>query len=178
VFHCPYCDGWDVRDEPLAAYAYGEQAAEFALALTGWSTDVVLFTDGRRGPSERDRDRLAASGIAIRREHIVRLASRRGVLDRVVLANGETVHRRALFFHIGVRQRSRLAERLGCRFSREGWVETDKLQRTHETGLYVIGDASRDVQLAIVAAAEGAKAGYDIHRALRLADAARGRATV
>jgi thioredoxin reductase len=169
VFHCPYCDGWEVRDRPLAAYAFGPTAAEFALGLTSWSADVVLFTDGHRAPDGRDRRRLTAAGIPVRRQRIARLESRRGALSRVVLATGEAIPRRALFFHAGVRQRSRLAERLGCRFSAEGWVETETMQRTHEPGLYVIGDASRNVQFAIVAAAEGAVAGYDVHRALRKA---------
>jgi thioredoxin reductase len=56
--------------------------------------------------------------------------------------------------------------RLGCEMNRGGGVKTDNLGQTHRPGLYVVGDASRDVQFAIVAAAEGAKAAVAINKAL------------
>src|SRR6266700_2734250 len=46
VFHCPYCDGWEVRDQPLAIYGRGERGKLLALRLTQWSADLVLCTDG------------------------------------------------------------------------------------------------------------------------------------
>ena len=47
VFHCPFCHGWEVRDQPLAVLARGEKAVDAALLLRGWSDDLVLLTDGR-----------------------------------------------------------------------------------------------------------------------------------
>ena len=52
VFHCPYCDGWEVRDQPLAIYGRGDRGLGLSLELTAWSRDLVLCTDG---PSEIDR---------------------------------------------------------------------------------------------------------------------------
>jgi thioredoxin reductase len=83
-----------------------------------------------------------------------------------VLTDGEPVARRALFFKTRYAQRSELAAKLGCVFDRKGVVKTNRLQGTGVEGLYVIGDAARDVQLAIVAAAEGAKAGFAVNEAL------------
>ena len=62
---------------------------------------------------------------------------------------------------------SEFAKRLGCEFTRKGTVKTDALGETCVPGVYVVGDASRDVQFAIVAAAEGAKAAVAINRALQ-----------
>ncbi|MGH7490373.1 MAG: NAD(P)/FAD-dependent oxidoreductase, partial [bacterium] len=48
VFHCPYCDGWERRDRPLAAFGHGKTCAGLALALKTWSADVVMCTHGGR----------------------------------------------------------------------------------------------------------------------------------
>lgn len=74
--------------------------------------------------------------------------------------------RNGLFFSTGQGQRCDLAGRLGCQFTSKGTVRTSRLEGTSLPGLHVAGDAFRDVQLAIVAAAEGAKAGFAINRAL------------
>ena len=55
-----------------------------------------------------------------------------------------------------------------CEFTKHGSVKTNKLQETNIPGVYVVGDASRDMQLVIVAASEGTKAGVAIHTALML----------
>src|SRR5262245_9389705 len=46
VFHCPFCDGWEVRDRPLAVHGNGPAAARSAMVLSSWSNDVGLCTDG------------------------------------------------------------------------------------------------------------------------------------
>lgn len=84
----------------------------------------------------------------------------------MVFRDGATLPRRAIFLSTGQRQRCTLAADLGCAFTRKGTVQTGKLEGTNVPGLYVVGDASRDVQLAVVAAAEGAKAAIAINRSL------------
>jgi thioredoxin reductase len=73
VFHCPYCDGWEVRNRRLALYARGRQGVGMALALRDWSPHVVLVTDGPARLSADDRQRLARSAVRVRTERLVRL---------------------------------------------------------------------------------------------------------
>jgi thioredoxin reductase len=162
VFHCPYCDGWEVRDRPLAIYGRGARGLGLSLELTGWSRDLVLCTDG---PSEIDAGglaRLARHGIPVREERVVRLDGH-DVLERVVFASGDPLPRRALFFTTGQTQQSPLALSLGCEFNEKGTVRTGKYESTHLPGLFVAGDASRAVQWVVVAAAEGAEAAFAIN---------------
>lgn len=165
VFHCPYCDGWEVRDHPLAIYGRGARGLGLSLELTGWSRDLVLCTDG---PPEIDPEglaRLARNGVRVREDRIVRLDGD-DALEQVVFEAGDPLPRRALFFTTGQTQRSRLALGLGCEFNEKGTVRTGKYESTHLSGLYVAGDASRAVQWVIVAAAEGAEAAFAINSAL------------
>ena len=165
VHHCPYCDAWEWRDRPLAAYGGGEQGPGLALTLTAWSPDVLLCTGG--SPIlPNAAARLSAAGIGLRNESVLRLEGRQGMLERIVFADGDPVLRSALFLSVGHRQRSPLAERLGCRFTERGAVDTGKCEATNVPGLYVAGDASKEAQFVVVAAAEGAEAGMAIHQAL------------
>jgi len=169
LFHCPYCDGWESRDLPLAVYGCDHASVGLALGLKTWSADVVLCTDGRR-LARHEAERLSANGIALRRERVARFEGTDGRLERIVFARGEPLDRKAAFFHSGAHQRSPLAERLGCEFDRRGAARTNKFEGTRVPGLYVAGDASDDVQLVVVAAAEGAKAGFAINTALQKED--------
>ena len=166
VFHCPYCDGWEVRNSPLAIYGGGKHGEKLALELTIWSHDLVLCTDG---PTELDNKalaRLTSNGIAVREERIARVEGTNGILERIVFENGKQLPRRAIFFPLDEHQRSDLAAKLGSTLTHKGVVRTDDYERTNVPGLYVAGDASRRVQLVIVAAAEGAEAAFAINTAL------------
>jgi thioredoxin reductase len=163
VFHCPYCDGWEIRDQPIAIYGKGDRGVGLSLELTAWSRDLVLCTDGPGEISVTDRERLERNHIAIREERVTGLEGRDGILHRILFAAGEPLPRRAMFFTGGQFQRSELAIRLGCEFNEKGTVRTGKYETTHLPGLYVAGDASRAVQWVIVAAAEGAEAAFAIN---------------
>jgi thioredoxin reductase len=163
VFHCPYCDGWEVRDQPLAVYGKGEKGYGLSLELTAWSSDILLCTDGPSELEPRQIERLGRNGITVREEPVVRLEGNDGLLERIVFDGIAPAERRALFFTTGQYQQSPLAIQLGCEFNDQGTVRTGKYESTHLRGLYVAGDASRAVQWVVVAAAEGAEAAFAIN---------------
>jgi thioredoxin reductase len=163
VFHCPYCDGWEIRDQPIAIYGHGERGYGLSLDLTPWSRDLVLCTDGPCNLEEAKVERLRRNGIAIREERIARLEGDDGILRRIVFQNGDALDRRAMFFTTGPSQQSELATGLGCSINEKGTVMTGKYETTHLGGLFVAGDASRAVQWVVVAAAEGAEAAFAIN---------------
>lgn len=185
VHHCPYCDGWEHRDEHLIAYGRGKPGLGLALSLLTWSNRITVCTDGAR-LSPTDRRTLERHSISFRTERIARLEGsgsaipvssaathgRRGGrrLARLLFANGDALDCGALFFNTGQYQRSGLPARLGCDFRPDGSVRTDTRQRTCVPGLYLAGDADKDVQFAIVAAAEGATAAVTINHELQEED--------
>ncbi len=166
VYPCPYCDAWEVRGQRLAVYGRGEHALGLCRALTGWTSDIYLFSDGATELSEHDERSLSERGICVRQERVSAIRGSAGRLSSVVLEGDVTIERDALFTSAPQCQPSALALKLGCNLNRTGQVETGTWESTETPGLYVAGDASRDVQLAIVAAAAGARAAFDINRAL------------
>jgi thioredoxin reductase len=167
VFHCPYCDGWEVRGRRLALYARGRSGVGMAVALRDWSPHVLLLTDGPGRLTGEDRSRLGREGVKLRQERIARLDHDDGQVRAAVFTSGAPEPCDAVFFKTGQSQQSDLARQLGCRFTEKGAVKTGRLEETAVPGLYVAGDASHDVQLAIVAAAEGVKAAFAINSAFQ-----------
>jgi len=167
VFHCPYCDAWEFRDRPLAAYAPGRDGVELALSLLDWSPQVTLLLDGGRRPVRAVAAALETAGVRVRAARIQSLRGADGLLEAVALEDGTVEPCQALFFHLGYAQRSDLPQRLGVARTRKGTVRTGRFEETSVPGVWVVGDASRDVQWIAIAAAEGARAAFAIHRALR-----------
>ncbi len=170
VHHCPYCDGWEMRDQPLAVYGRGKHGLLFSQTIRRWSHDLILFTDGPSRLRKKEREKLSGLGIELCETRIACLEGTDGMLERIVLVNGEIIPRQGLFFTLGWQQRSDLAAKLGCKLTRKAGVQCNKLGVTCVPGLYAAGDASRDVQLVIVAAAEGAQAAFAINTALQEED--------
>jgi thioredoxin reductase len=166
VFHCPYCDGWEWRDRRMAALGRDKDATGLALGLRTWSADVMLCTNGAPLPP-RARARLAANDIDVHTDPITRMDHDNGLLKAIVFADGMAVPRDALFFTTGQHPQSDIAISLGCALTHRGTVKTGTLCDTNVPRVFVAGDASRDAQFVVVAAAEGVKAAVAINKALQ-----------
>jgi thioredoxin reductase len=138
--------------------------------LKSWSADVVLCTDGPAGLHAEEAGRLDRLGIPVYQQKIAKVEGA-AELEQIVFRDGRSLPRQAIFLNTGQSQRCDLAASLGCAFTKNGAVRTGKLEGTNIPGLFVAGDASRDLQLAVVAAAEGAKAAIAIHTSLQEEDA-------
>jgi thioredoxin reductase len=165
VHHCPYCDGWEHRDQPLAVAGSKVQAAELAMELLLWSKDVVLCTDGPIEFSAEKAREIEGLGICIKIGRIAGLEGEGDVLAGIRFQSGEFLERKALFFSPGQRQHSLLAEKLGCKLC-ENSILSEENTETCVPGLYAAGNASRGLQLVIIAAAEGTRAAFEINERL------------
>jgi thioredoxin reductase len=170
VHHCPYCDGWESRDEPVAVYGRRRRAFEMSRAMTAWSDDIVLCSDGAAGLTTEQKRQLARNGVRIIEERILRLAGSDGQLDAIVFAGGRRLARRRLFFDLPSHAQSELPRQLGCRMRRDGSVHCSGYEATDVPGVFTAGNVAGDVQLVVFAAAEGAKAAFGINLSLTRED--------
>ncbi len=167
AFTCPYCHGWEVRDQPLAVLSSGPHALEFMRLLRQWSTDLVLCTNGPSGLDEPQRRQLSELGVALRETPIARLEGRGGQLERVVLDDGEALPRHALFVATQIRARSELARQLGCDTTDQGPIAgrivVNRMGLTSAPGVYAAGDSASLMHQVVLAAASGMQAGAAIN---------------
>jgi thioredoxin reductase len=167
VFHCPYCDAWEVRDKRVGIYARNKEGWELALALKAWTDKVTLYTDGKKKVKPSQKEYLEANDIPVVMTPIESLEGEDGQLQKIIFNNGESRECDAMFFVNGYTQHCNIAEAFGCEVSRKGVIVTNRYQQTNITGLYVAGDADKDMQFVVVAGAEGAKAAVIINKELQ-----------
>jgi thioredoxin reductase len=167
VFHCPYCDGWEVKDKEIGVYARNKNGFELALALKGWSENVTYYADGKNKLKPQEVEILSLNKIPIVSYPFKHLEAEDEQLKAVVFKDGTSRPCDALFFVNGFEQQCNLAETFGCNMTKKGVVLTNRFQQTNIEGLYVAGDAAKDMHFVVVAAAEGAKAGVIINKELQ-----------
>jgi thioredoxin reductase len=168
VFHCPDCDGYEVKDKRVAVLAYDKNAAGFTENLLTWTRHLTLLTD-RHEITNDDHAKLAALDVAVRTDAVAALEGDTTTkqLQRVVFAEGEPLECDALFFNLGTELATNFHETLACRLDPDcGLLWVDETQQTSVAGVYAAGDITPNSQLAVVAAAEGAMAAIHIHRSL------------
>lgn len=164
--HCPYCDGWEHRDQPIAVHGHGDAVADYCLRLLRWSATITLCSNGPAGLGPEATASLARHGIGVREERIRQLDVGDGRLRRVVLDGGEPVEAEALFLCLGHELRSDIAAALGVALMESGVADSTRAGATNIDGVYAIGDASRDPQFVVTAAAEGVAAAVAINERL------------
>jgi thioredoxin reductase len=164
VLHCPYCHGWDVRDQPIGVLADGPAAVEKTLLVRQWSPDIVLFPH-TVDIGESDRARLSARGVRIFDGEVVRLVVDE-VSDRlrgVELDGGVVVPRTAVFVAPRFVASDGLLSGLGCAVGDDGWVATDPSGRTSVPGVWAAGNVTDPMANVIAAAAAGSAAAAAIN---------------
>ena len=125
VFHCPFCHGWEVRDQPLGVLDRGAAGAQRALLLRLWSDDVTLLANG---PAELDADdaaRLHATRVPVEERPVAELRGPGSSLTSIVFADGGERPYHGLLVPVTLHQRSALAEQLGATAADPGPVAVD-----------------------------------------------------
>jgi thioredoxin reductase len=168
---CPYCDGFEHRDERVAVLAAGDRGEHLAVLLRQWSDDVVLLSDGPHNLAAAQLARVQASGVPVIETPVVGLDSDSGGLRRVRLGDGQTLDRDALFFYIGWRLRNEVARTLGCELRDDGSIAVDSNQGTTIDRVYAAGNCSEPRALVPAAAGSGATAAVAINARLSFEDA-------
>ena len=157
LLHCPYCHGYEVRDEPLGVLGGTPEAVEHAQLVRQWSPDVVLFTHTDELTTDQ-REGLAARGIGVVEGAVSRLVIEDDRLQGVELDDGRMVPRSAVFVRPRFVPHDDLLLGLGCAVGDGGWVQADAAGRTSVLGVWVAGNAANPRAQVITAAGEGSSA--------------------
>ncbi|MGG1631049.1 NAD(P)/FAD-dependent oxidoreductase [Rossellomorea sp. NRS-1567] len=167
VFSCPFCDGWELRDRPLAVIAENTRAFHMAKVVYNWSSDLIVCTNGNKVLSINDKTILENKGISVYEQKISSLIGENGHLKKISFEDGNTVRREGGFVVPEMGQASTIGEELGCEFTDQGAIITDATGRTNVEGLFACGDTSiiAPSQL-IIAAAAGSKTAIGVNAAL------------
>ena len=161
--HCPYCHGWEVRDQPLGVLGTSTGSVEHAQLIRQWSDDLIFFTH-THALTEVEREQLEARGIRVVDGEVRGLVVEDDRLTGLLLSDGRTVERTALFIRPEIRPRlDGLLEHLGFEVDDLGFVRVDTAGRTSVSGVWAAGNASNPRAQVITAAGEGSAAAISIN---------------
>jgi thioredoxin reductase len=172
LLHCPYCHGYEVRDQPIGVLGGTPGAVEHALLLRQWSPDVVLFPHTDEVTAE-EREQLVARAIGVVDGPVGRLIVSDDRLVGVQLASGDVVSRAAVFVRPRMVPSTDLLQRVGCDLDDNGWPVIDANGRTSLPEVWVAGNAGNPRAQVITAAGEGSTAAIAINADLGVEDSAR-----
>jgi thioredoxin reductase len=163
LLHCPYCHGWEVRDEPLGVLGAQPGSAQHALLVRQWSDDVVFFVHTYDLTSAEEAH-LEARAIRIVRGDVARLVVEADRLTGVELTDGRVIARTAVFIRPGNFPRADgLLSGLGCEVDRAGFVTVDATGRTSAFGVWAAGNAVDPRAQVITSAGAGSAAAIAIN---------------
>ncbi|MGG0668569.1 NAD(P)/FAD-dependent oxidoreductase [Sporosarcina koreensis] len=152
MFSCPYCDGWELRDKPLAVIA-DKNVYKLAKEVFVWSKDLAVFTNGEGRLEADECDKLLAKGIQVYEDTIASLEGENGQLKGICLEDGTLIERAGGFVTPLWSHCNQFAEELGCELNEYGGIQTDEYGRTNVWNVYAAGDAANIVPAQLVIAA-------------------------
>lgn len=169
IFQCPYCHGWEIQDRSWGVIASAEMFLDFSMFLTGWTRDVVVFTEGAFPVPADKRAQLERAGVRLEERRIRRLvpSADGSALEAVELEDGTRVAREFLFARPPQRQTD-LVQGLGLALDEQGFVRINEQRETSVPGIFAGGDLTTPLQGALVAASLGAFVGYMMNHSMNL----------
>jgi thioredoxin reductase len=154
LLHCPYCHGYEVRDQQLGVVGGTPDAVQHALLVRQWSSDVIFFPHTETLTAD-GREQLIARGIGIVEGRVARLVVDDDQLRGIELDNGTIVGRTAVFVRPRLIPNTDLVAEMGCAVDDTGWVTVDPSGRISVPGVWVAGNAANPRAQVISAAGEG-----------------------
>ena len=164
VLHCPYCHGYEVRNERTGILANGEYAFEFSNLISNWTEDLTLFTNGSSTLTAEQTAKIKTHNIKIVEKEIEKLEHTNGYLKNVSFKDGTTSFIKALYARSPFEQHCTIPETLGCEFTDEGYIKIDPFQKTTVHGIFACGDDTTHMRTIANAVAMGTTAGMMVNK--------------
>ena len=171
LLHCPYCHGWEVRDQPLGVLGTQPGSVQHALLVRQWSDDVVFFVHADALTSA-ERHQLRARGVRVVDGEVARLVVEDDRLKGIELANGQMIERTAVFIRPGnTPHDDGLLAGLGCELNGAGFPIVDAAGRTSVPGVWAAGNVADPRAQVVTSAGAGSAAAIAINADLVQEDA-------
>lgn len=166
VLHCPYCHGYEVKNEKTAIIANGEMAFEYAKLISNWTKDLRLCTNGKSTLTLDQIDALKKHGIILFEDEIEAFEHTNGYVEHIVFKNGKKMAVKAVYAKPPLEQHCSLSVTLGCDLNEQGLLKVDAMQKTNFAGIYASGDCTTQMRSVAIAVSTGSFAGAVINKEL------------
>lgn len=159
VLHCPYCHGYEVRNEKTGVLGNGAVGYEMAKLISNWTSSLALFTNGVSILTTEQTAQLEKHQIAIVEKPVKELEHSNGFVQNIIFDDESRYSLKALYAPQPFHQHSPIPESLGCSLTDDGYITVDLLQETTVKGIFACGDNASRTRTVANAVATGTTAG-------------------
>ncbi|AZB10273.1 NAD(P)/FAD-dependent oxidoreductase [Chryseobacterium sp. G0162] len=166
VIHCPYCHGYEVKNEVTGILSDGDMAYEFSKLVFNLTKELTLFTNGKTKLTSEQIGKLKQNKIKLNEDEIKSIEHENGYIQKLIFTNGKTVSLKALYAKIPFEQNIDVSETLSCELTEQGFIKVDFMQKTSVPGVFACGDNVTMMRSVANAVAQGNFAGAMVNKEL------------
>jgi thioredoxin reductase len=167
IIHCPYCHGYEVRNEATGILANGDMAFEMARMISNWTPNLMLLTNGKSTLTPEQTTKIKSRNIQIEEKTVSELLhSSNGHIHTIQFNDGSAIRLNVLYSRPSFMQHTDVPEQLGCSVTEQGYLTVDAFQKTTIAGVFACGDATTPMRSVANAVAAGSLAGVMVNKEL------------
>ncbi|TQO37048.1 thioredoxin reductase [Arenibacter algicola] len=166
VLHCPYCHGYEVRNETTGIFGNGEYGFEFSKLISNWTKDLTLFTNGKSILTVEQSAILERHQIKIMEKEIAELEHINGQLQNIIFKDGSKKSVKAIYTRLPFEQHCPIPEQLGCELTEDGYIKIDDAHKTTINGIFASGDNVTRMRTVANAVSMGTTTGMMVNKEL------------
>lgn len=159
VIHCPYCHGYEVKNERTGILANGYFALHYAQLVRNLTRDLTVFTNGKADFTQEQADKFARHNIPLIEKEIVSFDHENGKIRQIIFKDHSTFALQALYARPAFEQHCKIPEMLGCELTEQGLIKTDMFQKTSIANVFACGDNTNPMRSVAYAVGAGNIAG-------------------
>ena len=166
VLHCPYCHGYEVRNELTGILGNGNYGYEFSALISNWTKDLTLYSNGPSTLTTEQTTKLQQHNIAIVEDKVEKLQHQNGYLQQIIFKGGKSAPVKAIYIQTPFIQHSSIPQLLGCQLNDDGYIKVDPAQKTSVPGVFACGDNTTRLRTVANSVAMGTTAGMMVNKEL------------
>lgn len=166
VVHCPYCHGYEIKNEVTGILSNGDIAVHYASLISNLTKSLTIFTNGKSTIAPEKIRELESHHISIIETEIDSIAHKNGQMENLVFKNGSSAALKALYANVPFKQHTDIPEGLGCELTEQGFLSVNPFQQTSIEGVFACGDNSSMMRSIANAVASGNLAGAAVNKEL------------
>lgn len=159
VIHCPYCHGYEVKNENTGIFGNGDYGFDFSKMISNWTKSLTLFTNGKSTLTEEQADKLKKHNIKIVEKEIDNFEHTKGKIENIVFKDNSKTSIKAIYSRTPFEQHCDIPNKLGCELTEQGYIKIDAFQKTTVYGIYACGDNTTFMRSVSNAVAMGTLSG-------------------
>lgn len=166
VLHCPYCHGYEVRNEITGILSDGDMAYDFSKLVYNLTKDLFLFTNGPSVLSKEQKHKLAENNITLVEDEVEKIEHENGNIRKIIFKTGKEISLKVLYAKIPFEQNINALGDLGCELTEQGFIKVDMMQKTNIPGVFACGDNVTMMRSVANAIAQGNFTGAVVNKEL------------